>query len=505
MPTSPQKRRHLARWLMCVTIGMAATSALTEEPVLFWARVVPGAPRSVWLHGRHLWTGPEKVAEAATLDLEPTLERTGSENTAFRLTFDRLHGGNDQDQNRSLPFLQRFLVPADVPAGEHVGRWRRNDGRSLNISLTLPPAESPSPPAPITKVSYLDAPLVITEGQAVDLTGTMLVPSATFPEGKSLVVLGAGSTLQNGAIFCPEGSRPSRAIWIEPGRQARLASLTVMNLDNGEPTLFLRSQEDAFFADLRIVGSRCVDANPGDAHRRNTWLRCTFTAPRRSADGQVGRGIGGAENLIAWCHWHDIDRGPTLSPQGSPLDRIAWFECSQLRTGLSDGASEGLLVECKKVARAEIELREQRVVLRFPKTGMGYLVRPGYCIMREDATAEWARITEPIAPRDADGRSFSCSLDRNLGTGAGPISVLVGNAQVECSYLRCRFVDGKSGIWFWGASLGNVVVGCEFRDLDFGVGLLDRLNPPSDSGFSRDLVQRFNQFRRVGQEVRILK
>lgn len=492
----------LVATLIAIILATSAKPARGQE--IFWARSTPEATRHVWIHGRNLWVGSQATATGASAVLEQSQRQDGLAPATYALTFEFLHGANGQDQNRGLGYCQRFVVPAQVPAGNYVLRWRRNDGQQASAAVTIP-AVHPCPTlVPSGEVCYLDAPMIVEAGSVVDLAGCTYLPSDKFPLNKSMVVVRSGATLQNGQLICPEGSAPDKVVWVDTGKGTILRALNIVNGDRGELGLFLRSQSGSTFHELNVRAWRCVDSNPGDELQDNNFLSCRFSSPFGNADGQIGRGMGTHRLLAVECFWGWIDRGPTLSSQGSPLSQAIWFQCEQRGTGVADGASEGLLIESKKLALAGAMFVGKSALVKLADPAHAYALKPGYVLCKKDGSQSWARIVSVEDTGVAPGIGYTVKLDRSMGLDLSPslAPVLVGNAAAENSFVRCRFYDGKSGLWLWGCSIDNAVIACDFRNLEWGVLTLERDNPPADSGFSWGLDARYNRFTRVGEPMR---
>jgi hypothetical protein len=483
---------RMVKILTVVFLLLYMSSAVAQEP--FWARCLPGPQREVWLYGRSLWVGPEKVTAVA----QATIEGDGG---TYPLRFDHHHGANDQDANRGLPYLQRFIVPPEARSGIYRLRHTRNDGRTSESPVNIPERES-SRYLLCTHVTPLSQPLIVKAGTTYDGDGEVLMPADDFPIGKPLVVMETNSRLQCVHVICPEFTAPSQAISVQsPSDNILISHVKVYANGANRIGLFLRGARNAILDHVTICASRCVDANPADQPENNSFIDCQFSSPRGSADGQIGRGIGGRANLYLRCRWSDIDRGPTLSPQGYPIDRSVWFECEQESTGITQGASEGLLIESKKLAFAQCQPIGRMALLIFTHDAKDY-AKPGYFVFVRERDA-WARIVSAELQAGTNDRGWRVTLDRDLG--AIPGTAYVGNAAVENAFIRCRFWNGKSGIWLWGASQSNVITNCDFRDLDFGILTMDRNNPPGDVGFSRGLITTHNRYRRVGEEGRVMR
>lgn len=500
-PWKPSERTEA---LICLVLALFAvlllilSSEQARGQEIFWARSYPSTVRHVWIHGRELWVGPEMVKEESSAALEQV-----SGDATYGLTFNRLHGANGQDANRGLPYCQRFSVSPKIPHGEYILRWRRNDGKEASVPLTLP-AVNPVPVLiPTGEVCYLDAPMVIDAGAVVDLGGCTYIPSEKFPIGKSMVVVKSGATLQNGQLICPEGSNPDRVVWVDSGKGTLLRSLNVVNMDAGEIGLFLRSLTGGVFENVSVRAWRCCECNPGDSLQDNTFALCRFSGISECADSQIGRGVAASNGLVFRCGWASIDRGPTLSPQGASLSRMLFWECEQRNTGVADGASEGLLIECKKLAPGEMFCFNQSAGVKLKSSDYAYAMRPGYVLAMQDGSQRWAYMTEVKPVGDPNGLGYQVTLDRKIGTNGSVLPCLVGNAAVENSFIRCRFSNGKSGIWLWGASINNAIVGCDFRDLEWGILTLLRNDPPANSGFSWGLTTKYNRYSRVKEPMRV--
>lgn len=489
------------RWEVMLLFFTFAFGAIAAEPIrLHEPHVVRGPLRELWLPGRELWSGPEKVAQASTVTIG-----------AVKIPVDHLHGANDQDANRGLPFLQRFTLPQAVPAGRVDAIFTRNDGATAPFSVHVPPAELREKIICEFGEEELAEPITVPRGTTRDLKGKRYVAGPTFPIGKPLVVLMSGARVRNGILHVTADSRANRGITLEsPSFGCRVDAVWIQNDKPAGIGLQVRAAEELLVYSVQVKAARCVDANPEDYCQRNIFYGCEFTAPRGSLDGQVGRGIGGKENLVVWCHWHDIDRGPTLSPQGAPLDRMTFFECTQRHTGISEGASEGTLFEAKKcpAGMGIFKGRQATIIPDNPADAAKTLVR-GYFVSAFGERPRWARID---SIEKTDGKVWIVNLDASMETRTreGLINlaaekVYFGNAVAELAMLRCQLLDGESGLFFWSAGLSNAVVGCEFRSLEAAVKVLDRQRGPTDTAFTINLLQRHNRYRGVANNLVILK
>ena len=145
----------------------------------------------------------------------------------------------------------------------------------------------------------------------------------------------------------------------------------------------------------------------------------------------------------------------------------------------------------------------QSAGVKLKSSDYAYAMKPGYIIAMQDGSQRWAYMTEVKPVGDPGGLGYQVTLDRKIGTNGSVLPCLVGNAAVENSFIRCRFSNGKSGIWFWGASINNAVVGCDFRDLEWGILSLLRNDPPANSGFSWNFTIKYNRFSRVKEPQRV--
>lgn len=499
-PNHSPRARGRGPLIVCLLLLLSPLHALTQavnEPTIYWVRELKNSTRDVVVYGTNLWSGPEKVTERSTLAL------AGETVPVWMLT-----GANDQDANRALPYLQIFPMPAKFPAGRYEATWTRNDGKSLPVVVSLPPHEPTGPIKTVLEDLPITAPIIVPRGETRDLEGKRVIAAPGFPIDKALVTLMSGARLTNGRLLITRDSPANRGITCEsPSFGCRVDGVEITNDKTSGIGIQLRAAERAEIRAVKIEAARALEANPDDELKRNSFLNVECTSPRGNKDGQVGRAIGGLEHLALWCSWERIDRGTTMSSQGSPLDRMCFFECSQQETGVTEGASEGTLAETKKVFVASGQIVNRQVSIRTTEAARPPAFRVGYFVATMDDAPRWGRIEKVQEFVSPDARGFILSLDRDLTRAeqlGREVPLCVGNAVTESAFLRCSFYDGKSGIWFWGLSLDNRVIGCDFRDLDFGVGILDRRRGTGDTAFTIGLKTMHNTTRRVDRLLRVL-
>jgi hypothetical protein len=483
--------------LLLAAWAISALSQTVPEPSIHWVRELKNPTRDVVLYGENLWTGPEKVAQRSTLTL-------GGEAVPVWM----LHGANDQDANRALPYLQIFPMPAKIPAGRYEVTWTRNDGKTLPIVVALAAQEPTGPIKTIFEDVAISEPIIVARGQTRDLEGRRILAAPGFPIDKALVVLMSGARLTNGRLLITRDAPANRGITFEsPSLGCRVDGIEITNDKPDGIGIQLRAAERCEIRSVKIVAPRALDANAADELRRNSFIDVECTSPRGNKDGQVGRAIGGFEHLAMWCSWERIDRGPTMSSQGSPLDRMCFFECQQHDTGVTEGASEGTLAETKKVFVTSGQIINRQVSIRTTEAARPPGFRAGYFVATMDDAPRWARVERVQEFVTPDARGFILSLDRDLTRAeqiGKEVPLCVGNGVAESAFLRCSFEEGKSGIWFWGLSLNNRVIGCDFRDLDFGIGILDRRRGTGDTAFTIGMRTMHNTTRRVDRLLRAL-
>lgn len=483
-----------------------------NPPELWYARVIQhGEKRVLALAGRDLWQGPEHVDRNTPLPhctLERATRPTDQTPEMYPLTLWAAEEASGQGANRCLPYLQLWVIPDHVPADTTNGylvRYLSNPhaGRPgiparAPVIARVAPVEvfgDDRPPYLLGagKIHGRDTPLIVKANTTFDGRGCVLVPNAGF-RGSALVILESGATFTQAWVHVPAHARIGRAISLSEGRprNVRVHNVHVVN-ESFDPNrdgqdgigIDVRSAEDSLFQNITISAARSIDCNPSDMPRRNTFVNICCSAPRQTRDGQGGRGWGGEENLLLWCQWGDMDRSPTLSPQGSPLYRLTMFECRQSGTGYTEGASEGLLIEAKKHLQGELSRTPAGYFLRTMGKGLEY-VRPGYVITFHDGTRRFARLRAVETMAGTNEQGFKVELDRDLGAMTQQ-AVLVGNCLHEANILRPFAENGKAGIVLWCGSIDCAIVGGDFRRLRYGIYRMARMNPPGDVMFQWNL------------------
>lgn len=280
------------------------------------------------------------------------------------------------------------------------------------------------------------------------------------------------------------------------GRGVQLRSLDIRNEHANGVGVFLGSVTDSEFLNINMVADRHWELFPSYQSRRNVFSRIYMTGMRGSSDSDCGRGFGGTDNLITWCEWSHMDRGPTVQSHGAPLSRTLFFECEQSHTGYSQGASEGLLFETGGIISNVISMGDVFVVSLkgIAANQQAKVVQPGNVVCVMDGTKTWARITNSLRHPGTEDQ-WQIKTDTKLGAMLQESTVYVGSAVTECTIARCKFRDGRAGVTLWGPSLDLHLVDNELRDLDNGFVFLDRSSPTV--AFHWDLDQRENARRRV--------
>lgn len=464
----------LALGLLSITGSLLAQAA---DPVIYWARMLSGKPREVWLCGEGLWVGSEYPNQPsgqnsvyAAIDGKP-------------LRWDRMQGANDNDANRGLRFLQRFIVPSDVITGTAID-WTRNDGRTSSASIAVAKEVPVVERRDCGPMETIDRPLLIPPGETRNLGGKCLVPGPSFVAGedRALVVLSPWSRLCNASVFVPESAPEIQAAVKLKGLGCQVDGVSIENRQRGWYGLHMGDASGAYVRNVEISAYRCVESSPNAWNAGNTFYRVDCTCPRGRSDGQIGRGMGGLQTLAVWCTWHDIDRGPVISNWGAPLERSAWFECSQTRTGSSVGASEGFLWEAMDCVQGPATLAGLSIRMRKPADvgpAQERQIKPGY-FAANLGTQRIARIKASTI--DADG--YTIDLEAAIGP-PGAANVRIGNLVHQNAVIRFRASQGRSGLWWFGASADNRAVGCEFEGLsEAGIETLTGSRGGKESAFS---------------------
>lgn len=465
--------------LACVI--SSSPSCMAQQ--MFWARCVPTSPREIWLHGRDLWKGSEYDTRSAKASIN-----------GVPLTWDRMSGANGHDANRALPFAHRFIIPDTfAPIDNAPLTFARNDGATATVTVSVP-ASSTRIASPAGKVRYIDAPIVIRPNETWD-GGDDVITWAGSRTGP-MIIVGSGATAFNARLFLPMGHDAVPCVSVLPGSGTILAGLDIVHHSARGVGIMLADQRGMTITDCKILANRCIECGPTTKLEDCNYLHLDMSSPRGTNDGQCGRAFQGSQHLIAWCHWHDIDRGPTIGPWGAPNDRSLYWECVQERTGTSQGASEGLLFEAFECITTQANVETDGSVI-ITTTGKPSHYRPGCFVVSLNGSNQWARIATTVR----DGDTVTITTDQPLQ--AGQYDVRIGNAMAENTIARCRFSDGKSGLWLFGAAMNTAVIQCDFRDLDIAVVGLNRRNAIG-CAFQCHGIDKFNQYRRVGKVAEVI-
>lgn len=464
------------------SIAILFSSAVLAQEILF-ARVVNTQPRELWLHGRDLWKGSEYDSRTAKASIN-----------GVPLTWDRMSGANGHDANRALPYAHRFIVPESfAPIDNAPLVFTRNDGATASDTVNVP-ASVPCIPTAATKVRYLDAPIVVRPSETWDGGGDII----TWATGKTgpMLIIGDGATVLNARLFLPMGHDAVPCVSVLPGSGTTLVGLDIVHHSARGVGIMLANQQGVTIRDSRICANRCIECGPTTRLDGCSFIRVDMSSSRGQNDGQVGRGMQGSHHLIAWCRWHDMDRGPTIGPWGSPNDSSLFWECEQSNTGTSQGASEGLLFEAFECITLLATIDTDGTIT-LTTTAKPSHYRPGCFVVSMNPGNQWSRIASTVK------RGDELTITTETALPAGQYDVRIGNAIVSNTIARCRFSDGKSGVWLFGCAINTAMIQNDFRDLDIGVvGLLRR----SDVGcaFQCGGVDKFNQYRRVVKAAEVI-
>lgn len=486
------RRDKSAHAMLVMALAIAASPSCIAQQI-FWARCLPTSPRQVWIHGRELWTGSEYDTRSAKAALD-----------GVPLTWDRMSGANGHDANRALPFVQRFFVPPSIVPATTTLTFTRNDGLTVSVPVEVPAATPLSPKIARRSPQDIDVPIVVPDGETYDGCGVMVRPSALFSatREKAVVVVGSGSRVTNLGIYIdeqPPGAIVS-AIAVNPNASGVIIDgCAIVNGVRGGYGIRFGHASKCVIANASIMADRAVECGPSDRLTDNTFYRCLFGGARHTNDSQAGRAFQGSRHLIAWCMWSQCDRGPTVGPWGAPNDRSLYWECFQQWTGTSTGASEGLLFESLEAIQCPASIDADGTITA-TTSGDAKHCRQGnfvVCLDGTGAAQSWARIVT-ISPA-----AGVVMLTTDPPLPAGNVTVRIGNAIAENTVARCLFTQGKSGIWFFGAALGNAVIQNDFRTLDAGIVQLQRASSLG-SAFSLGLIDKHNQFRNCGVDRRTI-
>jgi hypothetical protein len=475
----------------CLLMLMLVVAAPAAAQQIHYVRAVPGSPRQLWVVGRDLWVGSDQVYHPTNNTARLTVNGMAA---TWRILRGAAYQENDgMEANRCWPYAQMYLLPPGVSAGPVEIEFIRNDGKTVSLKGVVPAEsrwQSPVTDGPAEeRGTVVDVPANTT----LDLGGKTLYPSARF-SGRSFVVMGDRARLVNGRIVIPDDAPDSIVEAVRlAGSGHQLVNLVIDHQQQGdECCVYLDDSSDSQFLNVQTIGMRNYECGPRNTPSRNTWHQCECIGLRGGRAGMIGRGMIGRQNLVLWTRWHDIDRGPTGSQYGSPTEQCVFWECHQHDTGRhvvlqqdnfrDAGASEGLLTENKdcfitkgkaggNIVHLEVSGPEDRGVFLADRDH----VKAGYhaCLLNHKT---WARIVD-VKRISKTERVLVC--DRELP--AGDCTVRVGNAQVECSYLRCQFERGRAGVFLFGQTCDQVICQCDFSGMVQGcVVKLERVRLPGE-------------------------
>ncbi|NDD52864.1 hypothetical protein EBZ39_03120 [bacterium] len=477
--------------MLSVFIGISLI-VQAPPPEIHAVHFIHGDVPSIIVTGRNLWVETEGWSQAGKAN---KISINGTEGT-----WDALTGASGHDTNRGLYCIQRAWFRTGLPATSNAAvKLTRWDDVSTTYNTFIPVNRGRSEFTNFGTTRVISEPIIVTDSQTLDLEGATVVPGPGFV-GTEILRYGLGSGVKNGRIIIPESSNcPATAIMrannprinIPWSLGIHVTGMEFHDLRYRGQGVVSRGFRGCFFAHCKFNAWLCIEREPMDDSCQNIFYDCEFTCPRGRNDGQIGNALCGQQNLIWQCSWHDIDRGPTGGCFGPPLEKTTWWECDQYRTGTSQGASEGLLYESMECAQATARFDGTvATVTGLSANSNQNQIRPGYFVVRPDG--RWARITE--MDRQSNSPTFTLKLHRPISNnqpGDSLGDVRIGNAIIENNFLRCRFDDGKSGIYFWGCAIDNYLGGCQFSNLraaivqkksrdnegwSFGWNLIDRLS-----------------------------
>jgi hypothetical protein len=324
---------------------------------------------------------------------------------------------------------------------------------------------------------------VVAANGTLDLEGkTIIVPSdISLAAEKAAIVLQSGSRLTNGRIVIEEGNASEITAGVAvrgSGAGIQVDAVQIINRKPGGAGFYGGdlSVTDSTFSDVDFCADMAFHCNLWCESKRNVFYRYRVSSPRKWRAGWAGRMGLGEENLHVHGVFDGIDRGWTGTPWGAPYYRTAFFECDSIGTGYSVGASEGaILWEAVEAAHGLGLVNGTAGVVNMyadtPENVKTRMLRAGMFVVCGD---RWARLTQDAT---ITGSLAFLNLDRSLGQYSGLIRV--GNAICQNIVDRCRFENGKSGIWLFGESIENDFVQCFYRDLTLG-GVVQLVRPMED-------------------------
>lgn len=479
--------------MLLIILSIIAQAAPTPE--IHSAHWIPGDAPHLVITGRDLWVGSE------TDSLWSDVDKPGSRKNSISVNgvageWDALAGGSGHDCNRGLAYVQRArFASAPIPGAATI-TLTRSDGQAASYSHFIPVIRSRQSNLSLSgKVRTISTPIVGANGTVLDLMGDTIVPAKDF-SGTALVTYGLATVVRNGRLVIPEDHPSSIAACLRATTETmggHFDSLELYDLRRRGKGIITGSCRMSFFGHLYINAWSSIEREPQQLTEDNCFYQCEFTSPNRAADGGVGNVLHGRRNLVWRCQWHDIDRGPTAASWGSPLDRTTYFECDQYRTGRSHGASEGLLIESTACLQGPATISGGKVTYarRIDDINPALVARPGY-VVAIPATGQYSRITTVVI----QPAIVTITTERPLPS--GEVDIYIGNAITENNFIRCRFTDGKAGLFLFGPSINNAVVQCSFADLQGGI--VQWVNRSQGAwSFSLNRTDRHNLFRGVAE------
>lgn len=478
---------------------------ISQSPEIHSVRFIPGDAPSLVITGRNLYVGSEYESKSPWWSPRPEAKICKISVNGQPGVWDNLFGASDEDANRGLHAIQLVRFPAGLAmSADALVEFERFDGAKASTRTFIPANRGRSLYLPSGQAEVISSRIVIPPGQTLDLGGKTLLPSSTFRDSE-LVRYSAGSRVINGRLVIPEDHPGPIRACLRPAMPApgmpstfglHVSGLVIEDLRKRGIGIETFACSNSIFLCTKIVAHTALLKGPTEISEDNLWYECEFSSPTGRNDGCVGNVMGGSRNLIFRCRWHDIDRGPTASCWGSPLERTTFFECHQWNTGWTQGASEGLLYEGGVSVWGNAVVDGTRVQLRDVVTnGADRQLRVGYHIVIPSRNA-WARITD----LQRVGATSDCSIITDRPLPAGTHEAFVGNTIYENNFIRCRFQDGKAGLFLFGVAAGNHVCGCSFDRLRGGIVRWDSPrvgDRPKMWSFEVGRFERVNWFRDV--------
>lgn len=482
-------------------LSILLSCVLAADPSVYWARVTPTDARQLWVYGEELWAGsPQRMTPGARAWI-------GED----ELTWIEFRSGSNVENNFATPYCLTFSVPASVASGlDRPYRITRNDGAEFGGLVDVPEACSIDRVPIGQSFQYVTRAETVAAGCVADFKGAILYVDGRYQDRtKPVITLEEGAELANVRIIV-EQTGPRVPCVRVAGDRVRVKNVELANYHEATGYSFgialdiPNGTTGSTFHDLRLHAERGVSVGSTTAERSrpmraNNWIGVDYSSPRGVHSGEMTRSVNGPNNLWLRCSWHDCDRGP-ISQSGQPVDANVFWECSQFRTGLTVGGSEGLFFEQGRGMWVEKPLLTTGVYVLAPfELGKKIYVAPGQ-IVAEMAGRAWAFIEESKV-LDTEPKTVAIRLTKPIAWQGGP--VWIGGAATRNLVARCDFRSGRNGVIWWGPSIENRVVGCAFQDLRSGIIQLDTDGPRPNGtiGFEWGAVVSYPKVHRATVDV----